>query len=485
MIPSPALQLSIPATTPGAVLPGDGAETAEGADFAALLAQSVVPAALPDAAQVASAVVDPAITPPMPITAEPAVAPAEPAATPAIPGKILPVDLPLAALPEAPDRDIPKADPTDTPRPHDQRPVAHQLPLTAQAGKSRAAALRAQAGEKTPVKDSEPEMVQPALAIEPAQALAITPAPALPEVVQQIVPALNATSQADTPTIPNIPVFPPIPASPAGISAAVDPALARAEPSEAAAPVVRALTDKAAPQPQLIAAPQITTSQAATPQTAAVQATAQVAAPALLPLTQVRLDVPLPDALRPLRFETARAAPLLAATLGDELEVPASAVASPAPAAVSPTLFPSAAPAPLDRPHDFSALIDRLAAAREAAAPQSISISLPHADFGRVQLHFRNEDGALAVSLTSADPDFARVAAQAAPPVLTVGDARSAEHSSGQSSARSDGQAASASQQGSQRGQSDERRSERQSRFEHLPRPASPDKGRGRSGIFA
>ena len=180
---------------------------------------------------------------------------------------------------------------------------------------------------------------------------------------------------------------------------------------------------------------------------------------------------------------------MLAAALGDVTDALAAAFPASALAAVPPAAFSAATPAPLDRPHDFSALIDRLAAARETAAPQSVSISLPHADFGRIQLNFRSEDGALAVSLASADPDFARIAAQSAPAVLIVSEARTADHTPGQGSARSDGQAANASPQGGQRGQSDERRSERQgerqARFEHLPRSASPDKGRGRSGIFA
>ena len=277
----------------------------------------------------------------------------------------------------------------------------------------------------------------------------------------------------------------PVPAHPAPAAqtaAAAEPVLARSAPLAAAvAPVIRALTDQMQPQPGT--APQ------AAPQIPAAPTTAPVAAPAPPPLTQVRLDVSLPEPLRPARLAAARAAPVPIAALGDERDTAASTVLAPGPVAAPPITVSAAAPAPLQRPHDFSALIDRLAAAREAAAPQSVSISLPHADFGRVQLHFRSEDGALAVSLASADPDFARIAAQAAPPVLAVSEARNADHAPGHSSARSDGQAASASGHGSQRGQTDERRDERrgerQGRFEQLPRSASPDKGRGRSGIFA
>ena len=465
MIPSPALQLTSPVTPPGAVLPGDGGEMPEGADFAALLAQSAVPAALTEAPQPGLAVADPAIATQIAIAAEPAIVAAKP-------GKILPLDLPLAAS----GKEKAETGQAEAPHPHGQRPVPHSLPLTAQAVKLRAAAQRANAGSKELAKDAEPELQQLAALIDPAQALAIAPPPGLPEAVQQIAPALPQVAQ---------PAIPATPAAPAESAAAAQPALARSVPPEAAAPVIRALSNQAEPQ------------QGAAPQPAAPhipvarvpEGQVPTAVPATPPLTQVQLDVTPPEVLRPARVQPARGAPLLAATLGDELEAPGTAIAASAPVSTTPTLFSAAALAPLDRPYDFSALIDRLAAAREAAAPHSVSISLPHAEFGRVQLNFRSEDGALAVSMASADPDFARIAAQTAPPVLALGDARSADHAPGQVSARSEGQSASASQQGSQRGQSEERRGERrgelEARFEHLPRSASSAKGRGRSGIFA
>ena len=453
MIPSPALQLTSLVAMPGVGLPGANGEASEGPDFAALLALSAVPAALPDTPQPDLAVADPPIATPSPIAAEPAIVAAQP-------GKILPVGLPLAAS----GAEKVETGQAEIPLPHDQRRMNHSLPLTAQAGKLRAAAQRANAGDKAPAKDAEPEPVQRSALIDPAQTLVI--APALPQTAQPATPA--------------------IPATPAENDAAAQPALARTLPPEAAAPVIRRLRNEA--EPQRLAASQPAAAQVPVAQVAAGQA--PTATPAPPPLTQVRLDVPLPETLRLARVQPIRAAPQLAPTLGDELEAPATAIAASAPAAAPPAVFSAVAPAPLDQPHDFSALIDRLTAAREAAAPHSISISLPHADFGRVQLHFRNEDGALAVSLASADPDFARIAAQAAPPVLIVGETRTADHTPGQGSARSDNQAANASPQG---GQSDERRSERQgehrgssqARFEHLPRSASPDKGRGRGGIFA
>ena len=477
MIPSPALQLSSPVAMPGAVLPGEAGQALEGADFAALLAQSALPVTLPEAPQPGPAVADATLTNFAPMATEPASEPAEPAIAAARPGKILPVNLPVnlpLTAQAAPGQDEAPPGKAEPDRPHDLRPVAQPLPLTAQAGKSRAAVLRAQAGDKAPIKDAEPEAAPPAATLEPALALAIAPPPALPDMVQLPLQTLPPAAQQAVPAHP---------APAAQTAAAAEPVLARSAPLAAAvAPVIRALTDQIQPQ-QGIAPP------AAAPQIPAGQITAPLAAPAPPPLTQVRLDVPLPEPLRPARFAAARAAPVLAAALGDERDTAASAVLAPGPVAAPPVTVSAAAPAPLERPHDFSALIDRLAAAREAAAPQSVSISLPHADFGRVQLHFRSEDGALAVSLASADPDFARIAAQAAPPVLAASEARGADHAPGQGSARSDGQAASASGHGNQRGQTDERRDERrgerQGRFEQLPRSASPDKGRGRSGIFA
>lgn len=70
------------------------------------------------------------------------------------------------------------------------------------------------------------------------------------------------------------------------------------------------------------------------------------------------------------------------------------------------------------RPQDFSALIDRLAAAREAMVPQSVAVSVAHQDFGQIRLRFRSEDNVLSVAMTSADPGFARAAAAAPLPVL-------------------------------------------------------------------
>lgn len=65
------------------------------------------------------------------------------------------------------------------------------------------------------------------------------------------------------------------------------------------------------------------------------------------------------------------------------------------------------ATAPQPAGYDFATLVDRLVDARDAAMPQTIRAAVNHADFGQVSLSFQADDHRLAVSMTSADPDFA------------------------------------------------------------------------------
>jgi len=65
---------------------------------------------------------------------------------------------------------------------------------------------------------------------------------------------------------------------------------------------------------------------------------------------------------------------------------------------------------------NMAALVDRLVEARQAArmaGPQSVTASIPHAEFGRVSLNFRQDEAGLSVGMTSPDASFAP-AAQAA-----------------------------------------------------------------------
>ena len=100
---------------------------------------------------------------------------------------------------------------------------------------------------------------------------------------------------------------------------------------------------------------------------------------------------------------------------------PASAIA---PAATQPFINPANPPpvlssAPVQPPHDFSALIDRLVEARDmaqaSAAPGVVHAAVAHGDFGQVSLQFQQDGGGLTVALTSNDPDFARAVQAAAP----------------------------------------------------------------------
>lgn len=67
------------------------------------------------------------------------------------------------------------------------------------------------------------------------------------------------------------------------------------------------------------------------------------------------------------------------------------------------------------RPHEFSALVDRLVEARESARGATLQMSVLNRDFGHVSLRFAQDSGGLAVSLSNSDPDFARTVQAALP----------------------------------------------------------------------
>lgn len=65
---------------------------------------------------------------------------------------------------------------------------------------------------------------------------------------------------------------------------------------------------------------------------------------------------------------------------------------------------------PAQQPRDFNALIDRLAASRDAAVSAgggTLRIALPHAEFGAVAMRFDQSGGNLSIGVSSADPTFA------------------------------------------------------------------------------
>ena len=96
---------------------------------------------------------------------------------------------------------------------------------------------------------------------------------------------------------------------------------------------------------------------------------------------------------------------------------PSPAAAAPgAPAAMPPAgaAAPAIVPAPFDPLGDLAAIVDRLAAAREALAPAAASLALAHAEFGALTLRFeQQQDGRLLVGLSAQDADAQRALAAA------------------------------------------------------------------------
>jgi hypothetical protein len=68
------------------------------------------------------------------------------------------------------------------------------------------------------------------------------------------------------------------------------------------------------------------------------------------------------------------------------------------------------------RPQDLTALVDRLVEARDNARANNASLTVMHADFGKVSMHFAHDNGNLTVSLANNDPGFARAVNAAVAP---------------------------------------------------------------------
>jgi hypothetical protein len=169
------------------------------------------------------------------------------------------------------------------------------------------------------------------------------------------------------------------------------------------APVAAAsalLQPTAAPMP--VAAPQSATPEATSPAPVRVSTRLAKAAPGTAQPAASAAAATDPSAGRdPL---AAPVPPVLAA----DLVMPLAAPAQPAPAQAVISAPQTAAPTSTD----FAGLIDRLVEARDAAGLQSggattIAATLAHTEFGRVSMQFRQDDGALSVSMASSDPGFA------------------------------------------------------------------------------
>ncbi len=81
---------------------------------------------------------------------------------------------------------------------------------------------------------------------------------------------------------------------------------------------------------------------------------------------------------------------------------------------------------PADAQHDFDTLVARLGEAREAAAPHLVRTAFEHAEFGRVAMQLRHDDGGLSVTLASHDPEFTG-AVQAAVASMAGGSAANSD----------------------------------------------------------
>ena len=488
MIQSPTL---IPATLlapPGeAALTANG-EIAKGADFGALLAISVAPI----------------------VTAVPAAEPAPVAATLAMPspdippspatsGNVLPVSLPqtnaetenrplptilpaqvvnaAGALPTTlvaslaptgrdepeikPDQAAPMLEPAAKPKAqrgnHKLISTETRIPSAPIARKTAYAAT------------AEPEATDAPVAGQPITQVALALAEPGPELPQSL--RANSTSPKSNPG-PAYPSVVPTGVQPGPDVTAPPPLHPAPQPQPQSQPHAQAAFEHAAPQAAFLRASTVPTEPQPIPE--------QPAAGAAAPARPLRIEIALPPQIAAVtRSVTPVALRQLAQTERESIAAPIFAGGSPAPQ-IAPQLAPQSAP--LDRPQDFTALLDRLIAAREAAAPQRVSVTLPHAEFGPVHLRFRQEDGALAISMTSADPEFARAASLAAPPAVPTAEARagsgSASHSENSANAPSTGS-------GQPRGQAAERRADQPSRDNPSPRTAGPDKPARRNGIFA
>lgn len=417
-------------------------EGAQGADFLALLtAQSFAPGV--------AAAADSAVTAADPATLPVAVDPASAAAVLPQTGKILPSVLPqLPVSPDAPTIVDTKPQP-DTPQPAAPPSASLTLPL--------ARVLLAR------FRQADPEVPEP-------QAEADAPEAPTAALDPEANPAAIATL-----------ALPVLAAEPAPASSTPDPVLTGAPALPQALPVLASQQQAAAPTlpPRQ---PQTDTRQESNPPVLTVPAAAA-------PLAQTPLVAPQPGEVRPVAT--------LRVAVADDASRPVDPVVAldPAVPAIAPQSLAAPAPdaptitaqaAPVTRPHEFGALVDRLVQAREALQPQAVTMAVQHAEFGPVQLHFRHQDNALSVSMASADPDFARAVSAAVPPVLAAPSADTASFASGQ---RQDQPGQTASDSSSQpRGQSAQTRDERGQPRTNPARtnPAQPgDTASARQGIFA
>lgn len=460
----PMIQPAAPAPFPALSVLGDGLaqptnEAADGAGFGALLALQSV-ASAPESAE--SMLQPSAATLGVSVTVEPATT-----------GKFLPLDLP-ETIQAQPRTELPGA-----------MPMAAAVAVAIRPATSAAKLEKSPKPERNPKPETLPETDTPQVA--KAMASEAEPLPPLPILIA--FPPAEAAG-ADLP-----PTEVPVPTTPPTVHVPED----KAKPERDHAgqgPVQRTiptLPATASSQAQAQVQRHAGQAPAAAIETAlpAIHPAQQNAQPAAVPAEQVRVELALPrlvqakpwvrDEPRPL---AKLVEPALPKSTIPELVLPDAA--SPLTSSLTqpqPVTGQVAAPIGPVRPHDFAALIERIAVAREAAAPQAVSITVTHQDFGQVRLSFRPEDTGLSVAMSSADPGFARAAAAVPAPALpsTVSDQTGPGPNQ-----RSDTGAAQTGGQSHSRGGSGDPRRDSQPQSQANPGPRSGrDRSAPRTGIFA
>ncbi|MFM5950601.1 MAG: hypothetical protein ACKOPM_15465 [Novosphingobium sp.] len=488
---------STPATcSPTGIMPGlavapAAKEGAEVSDFSALLEIHAASPELPGAEQTLLQVsVDP-------VTQVPA-APDSPAAT----GKILPPGLPVAEAVTPGEEPLPVSEVLPQPKTHPAKPITdHPHPVA-----KRAKVDPVPVSKVLPGKSSDPVPVSDPIAIKPAEVIPV--ADVIPLKPSEVVPIAEVIPVKPVEVVPiaELLVTKPVGVIPVADDIAVKPK--DGTPPEAAfkgqGPVQRTLPDlpeqasaraheqlerrlAQIPAAPAIAAPvmrRLAEGKAADKPASSVPAPLTAAGvPMAIPAEEIRLAVSLP---RVAAIVAHREEPMLGTATGAD-SIASTTLTSPAPLQPGASMQTIAgATVPQVRPHDFTALIDRLTAAREAMAPQAISLTVAHQEFGPVRLHFRPEDAGLSVAMTSADPDFARAAAAQPAPVLPTAASEQAG-----SALQQRGEGAPSPQGGftQSRGQSSERREQHHGQ-QHQPHGQPERRGAGRaatqrSGIFA
>ena len=286
------------------------------------------------------------------------------------------------------------------------------------------------------------------------------------------LPPLPATAGAETPEL-EVPsaIIAPMPQIIAPVQAAAEKPDAKAQPAVAVRPFLAQLLEGSKPDSPAPA------------QSLAPQPRAEQAPPVAITLPRIAL---------PGTDEAVAAVPLVK---GPVAPAPVEGTSPSTPAAPQLTVAVAEAPAaspiatapPPVRPkttHDFTTLVDRLVEARDTAraalAPQTVSASLAHAQFGDIAIRFEHGGNALSVALSNPDPEFAR-AVQAAAPAAQANDSGSAPQ-------RQD--AAGQHQAGSASGQSAQSQAQQRGTGSPARNPATQGHIRdeqqpGRSGIFA